>query len=106
MGHGPDEPEAPELAHDRGNQSESADVDRAENAYAESQVDDPDMLVGDPEPVALEPPSRRGARPLPRPRGRITSRRTAWWIAGVLLLCFVYWSPKADWNQDARVDMS
>ena len=37
----------------------------------------------------------------------LTSVRTGVWIAGFLLICFVYFLPRwHDWNQDARMDMT
>jgi hypothetical protein len=130
-GRGPDEAESSILAHDQGSPVQAADTESvaAEPGEAESvatepvetepteveyvgtELDEVAALAGESGPGApgtalATLPRRSGARPLPRPRGRITSRRTAWWIGAVLLLCFVYFSPKADWNQDARVDMS
>lgn len=37
----------------------------------------------------------------------LTSIRTAVWLAGFLLVCFVYFLPRwHDWNQDARLDVT
>lgn len=37
----------------------------------------------------------------------LTTVRTGVWIAGFLLICFVYFLPRwHDWNQDARMDMT